>query len=83
MADAEATYESIDSILKRCRLKRMLSVRRRARMAVLEFNEVPGQGEKSDEEMDEYLFRYHMRRIKNAMLCASILAGVRKIGGMK
>jgi len=53
MAKAEAIYEPFDTIFIRCRDRRMLSVQRRSRMEILEFNRVQQERERVEEGQEQ------------------------------
>lgn len=48
-AEADTIYEPMESIFIRCRDRRMLSVQRRSRMEILEFNKVQQEREQVEE----------------------------------
>jgi len=53
IAEADAVYEPMESIFIRCRDKRMLSVSRRSRMEILEFNRVQQERERVEEGQEQ------------------------------
>jgi len=55
MAKADTIYEPFDTIFIRCRDRRMLSVQRRSRMEILEFNKVQQEREKVEEGQEQWL----------------------------